>query len=554
MPRKTIEIHTMQIALVQANFRVGDIENNTNKIIDLILDSTAKGAELVVFTELAICGYPARDLLVYDSFIEQCYQALERIAKVCGDTAAIVGAPLRNPSAKGKKLLNAAVLLHKERIKSIRTKTLLPDYDVFDEYRYFEANTQAKCIELKGKKIALSICEDLWGIDEPSLYTTLPMEHLVKESPDFMINISASPFHKEQIAKRKHILCQNAQTYQLPLIYVNQVGGQTDIMFDGNSMVLNAQGNIVNQLSAFEEDTLIIDSDKILASPPIPSKNYSHIELIYNALVMGMRDYFNKLGFSSAVLGLSGGIDSAVCMAIATDALGAKNVRAVLMPSQYSSQHSIDDAVALAENLGSPYDIIPIEDNYHSVYNSLKDVFKDQPFGVAEENIQARLRGLILMAISNKFGPILLNTSNKSEAAVGYGTLYGDMNGGLSILGDVYKTEVFALAKYINRNGIVIPEHSISKPPSAELRPNQKDSDSLPDYDSLDQILTLYIEEHQGRENIINKGFEANTVDFVIKRVNMNEYKRHQMAPVLRVSKKAFGIGRKMPIAAQFKL
>lgn len=545
----------MQIALAQLNYTIGDFDYNTQKIISYIEKAEAQGADLVVFSELSVSGYPPHDLLGFDVYIEQCREQLLKIAQACTHTAAIVGAPWRNPSSKGKTLFNTAVLLYKGRIETVVPKTLLPDYDIFDEYRYFEPGKQENYVVFKGVKIALTVCEDLWSIGDTSLYECPPMEIPALQQADIIINIAASPFHKEQMQIRQDILARNAQTYHLPLVYVNQVGGQTDVLFDGGSMVLNAKGEVLKELAYFEEDFALIDTDTLHALPKIEApKAQDSIALIHDALVMGVRDYFNKLGFKTAVLGLSGGIDSAVCMALAARALGAENVRAVLLPSQYSSEHSVQDAKDLAENLGSPYDIIPIEASYTAVHNSLKPVFKDLPFGIAEENIQARMRGLILMAISNKFGHILLNTSNKSESAVGYGTLYGDMNGGLSVLGDVYKTEVFALAKYINKDGVVIPENSISKPPSAELRPHQKDSDSLPDYDVLDKILYLYIEECKGEQEIVSEGFAPDIVKFAIQRVNINEYKRHQAPPCLRVSSKAFGAGRRMPIVAKYSL
>lgn len=544
--------HKMQIALAQLNYTVGDLDNNTKKTIEQIEKAAAKGADLVVFSELSVSGYPPRDFLEYETYIAACHTHLLRIAQACTHTAAIVGTPLRNPSRQGKRLLNTAVLLHQGRIEAVVAKTLLPDYDIFDEYRYFEPDTQATCINFKGHKIALTICEDLWSIGDDSLYTRPPMEVLALEQPDLIINIAASPFHKEQAATRQQILAQNASTYHLPLIYVNQVGGHTDLLFDGGSLVMNAKGELIKEMAYFEEDSCLIDIHTLHTAPSITATPNSPIALIHKALVMGIRDYFHKLNFKTAVLGLSGGIDSAVCLALAAEALGAENTRALLMPSPYSSQHSIDDAKALAETLACPYDIVPINQAYHAINESMALLFEGLPFGLTEENIQARIRGLMLMAVSNKFGPILLNTSNKSEAAVGYGTLYGDMNGGLSVLGDLYKTEVFALAKYINRHGVVIPENTINKPPSAELRPDQKDSDSLPDYDTLDKILQLYIEAQQNAEAIIQAGFDAETVRFAIHRVNINEHKRHQTAPILRVSSKAFGIGRRMPIVAKY--
>jgi NAD+ synthase (glutamine-hydrolysing) len=394
----------------------------------------------------------------------------------------------------------------------------------------------------------------LWNVEDNPLYTINPMDELNKERPDVMINIAASPFHYSQAESRKETLLKNVHKYKIPLIYVNHVGAQTELLFDGGSLVYNSEGAIVCESNYFEEDLRIIDLEDILAlnAQVVKSNQPSKIELIYEGLVMGVRNYFHKLGFKKAILGLSGGIDSAVTAAIAVKALGSENVSGILLPSHFSSTHSIEDAMQLAINLKCAYDIIPIENAFKSVEDSLKNQFKDLPFDLAEENIQARIRGVILMALSNKFGSILLNTSNKSEAAVGYGTLYGDMNGGISVLGDVYKTEVFELARFINRNGELIPENTITKPPSAELRPNQKDSDSLPDYGILDQILYNYIELRKGPVELKKMGFDEVIVDRTLKMVNTTEYKRYQTPPILRVSPKAFGMGRRMPIVAKY--
>lgn len=544
----------MKIALAQINYHIGNFEQNTRRIIESIEQARSDGADLVVFAELAISGYPPRDFLEFDDFIDTCETALETIAAHCTDVAAIVGAPTRNPEGMGKGLFNSAVLLAEGKVKSMRHKSLLPNYDIFDEYRYFEPARQFATVPFKGKKIALTICEDLWDIGEVPLYSVSPMERLVKENPDLIINIAASPFHHDQARQRRDVLIHNAATYGVPLFYVNHVGAQTELLFDGGSMVLNGNGRVVEELAYFKEDMQVYDLEQV-AKPLGQKKELVHpekIALIHDALVMGIKNYFDKLGFSKAILGLSGGIDSAVTMALAARALGPENVKGVLLPSQFSSDHSIDDARKLAENLGSPYDIIPIEQAYKSFESLLKPLFGDLPFGLAEENLQARTRGVLLMALSNKFGYILLNTSNKSEAAVGYGTLYGDMCGGLSILGDVYKTEVFELARYMNQEGEVIPENTIIKPPSAELRPDQKDSDSLPDYGVLDQILFQYIEMRQGPRELIQQGFDEAVVKKTLRLVNTNEYKRYQTAPVLRVSSKAFGQGRRMPIVARY--
>lgn len=543
----------MKIALAQLNYHIGNFEKNEEQIINTINEAKAKGAHMVIFAELAISGYPPRDFLEFDDFIDKCLGGINRIAKHCIGVAAIVGGPQRNTDRKGKDLFNTAFFLADGKIQSEHFKSLLPNYDIFDEYRYFEPNTTFETIIFKGKKLAITICEDLWNIGDDLLYRSNPMDELEKQNPDIIINIAASPFHYNQAKQRKEKLLQNVKKYKHPLFYVNHVGAQTELMFDGGSLVINSQGQIVDEMAYFKEELKFYDLEEIETSKEkIESSPPSKISLIHDALVMGVKNYFQKLGFTKAILGLSGGIDSAVTLVLAAEALGSENVRAILLPSQYSSQHSVDDAVLLAQNLGVQYDIIPIEENYKSFESSLKPYFKDLPFNIAEENIQARIRGVMLMALSNKFGYILLNTSNKSEAAVGYGTLYGDMNGGLSVLGDVYKTEVFEMANYMNRMIEVIPLNSITKPPSAELRPDQKDSDSLPDYKILDEILLQYIENRKGPEEIIKMGFDKNIVNKTLKLVNINEYKRYQTAPTLRVSPKAFGMGRRMPIVAKY--
>jgi len=547
----------MKIALAQLNYHIGNFESNISKIKSSISRAKTTGADLVVFAELAISGYPPRDFLEFNDFIERCRAAIEEIAGCCQGIAAIVGSPTKNPEFEGKDLFNSAYFLADGKVKKIIHKTLLPNYDIFDEYRYFEPNKSFSLIEYKGEKIALTICEDLWNLDNNPLYTINPMDELVKLQPDLMVNIAASPFNYNQYIKRTRILRDNARQYAMPLFYVNHVGAQTELLFDGGSLVLNDKGDVLDELDYFDEDFQVYDTgnlqpvQNILPISKYPEGN-EKIGLIHDALVMGVRNYFEKLGFHKAILGLSGGIDSAVTLAIAAIALGNENVLSVLLPSQFSSDHSVYDSLQMVKNLDSPHELINIEETYKAYEKTLKPQFGDLPFGLAEENLQARTRGVILMALSNKFGHILLNTSNKSEAAVGYGTLYGDMNGGLSVLGDVYKTEVFELARYINRNGEIIPENIITKPPSAELRPNQKDSDSLPDYAILDQILYQYIEERKGPADIINMGFDEKIVYKTLRMVNTNEHKRYQTPPILRVSPKAFGMGRRMPIVAKY--
>jgi NAD+ synthase (glutamine-hydrolysing) len=545
----------MKIALAQVNYLIGDFEGNTKKIIDCIRKARLEHADLVVFAELSVCGYPPRDFLEFDDFILRSNTQVDIIAAECTEIAVIIGAPSVNNAPKGKPLFNSAWFLEDGKVKAVVNKSLLPNYDIFDEYRYFEPNRTFNIIEFQGVKFALTICEDLWNISDLPLYILSPMDELAAYKPDLMINIAASPFNYQQLSDRNEILIRNTQKYNIPLVYVNHVGAQTELLFDGGSMVIDPEGVIRKQCSFFEEDLIVVDMNKLSDLPKIDSTvKDNKIALIHDALVMGIRDYFKKLTFSKAILGLSGGIDSAVTLALAAEALGSDNVRPVLLPSRFSSDHSITDAIALAENIGCKYDQIPIDKAFTAFEESLKPVFNNSPFGLAEENIQARTRAVLLMGMANKLGYILLNTSNKSEAAVGYGTLYGDMCGGISVLGDVYKTDVFRLAHYINREKEIIPMNSITKPPSAELRPDQKDSDSLPDYDLLDQILFLYIEESKGPAEIIKAGFDEATVNRVLRMVNSNEWKRQQTPPILRVSYKAFGSGRRMPIVARYLL
>ncbi len=546
----------MKVALAQLNYHIGNFEENTQKIIDAIQKAEKEGAELVVFSELAVTGYYPQDLLERKEFIEKAENAIQKIASRCTKITALVGGPSINTGSKGKKLFNSAWFLNNGKVEDIKHKSLLPTYDIFDEYRHFEPNRQFDILELNGKKLAITICEDLWD-EQPTqnefgkdkLYTRSPLEELSKLNPDLVINLSASPFSYNQEDWRKNILINKAKKYQLPIVYVNQVGANTEIVFDGGSFFLQKEGNIPVELAYFEEDFQVVDTDN-----PITKKQEQkdYIAKIHQALILGIRDYFGKMGFKKAVLGLSGGIDSALVCALAVEALGSDHVRGLLMPSQYSSDHSIADAIELAKNLGIQYDTIPIQNMVDEFESQLNPLFKNLPAGVTEENIQARTRGILVMAISNKFGNILLNTTNKSECAVGYGTLYGDMNGGLSVLGDVYKTDVFKLSRYINRNNELIPENSIIKPPSAELRPDQKDTDSLPGYDVLDSILFKYIELNQSPKEIIEQGFGKEMVRKVVRLVNQNEYKRFQAPPILRVSSKAFGFGRNIPLVARY--
>lgn len=543
----------MKIALAQLNYHIGNFPQNVGKMRLALETAKENGTDLIVFSELAVCGYPPRDLLEFSDFIKKCDQAIAELSEDCVGISAIVGGPVVNPEVEGKDLFNAAFLLQDGEVKSLVHKGLLPNYDVFDEYRYFEPGRDLHCINVNGTTIALTICEDLWNVVDP-MYRFNPMDELIKESPVLMINIAASPFHADQVNERTTVLAGNCRKYNLPLLYVNHVGAQTELIFDGGSLAMNSKGQQIGGLAQFKEDLAYFNFENGVLQPEETAKigETSEIARVHDALVLGVQDYFEKLGFTEAVLGLSGGIDSAVTLAIAAEALGPDNVHSILMPSMYSSDHSIDDSEKLCEKLDSPYEIIPISALYNQFEEDLATTFQGKEAGLAEENIQARIRGVLLMAYSNKHGAILLNTSNKSEAAVGYGTLYGDMNGGLSVIADVYKTDVYELAKYINRNREIIPQNIITKPPSAELRPDQKDSDSLPEYDELDRILRMYIEERLGPEEIISAGNDKALVNRVLRLVNLNEYKRHQTPPILRVSSKAFGMGRRMPIVGKY--
>lgn len=595
----------MKIFLAQQNYHIGNFEANEQKIIDAIKRAEAKGANLVLFPELCICGYPPRDFLEFEDFINQCYQSIDKIKEHTKNIGVLIGSPARNPKPEGKDLFNAAFLLHEGEIKAEIHKTLLPNYDIFDEYRYFEPAFSWRCIPFMGKKLAVTICEDIWNLGDNPLYRITPMEQLAKESPDVMLNLSASPYNYAADIVRHSIVKAHVKKYGIPMLYCNTVGAQTEVVFDGGSLVYNVNAQLVKECKYFEEDEDLFDLEDLLqiknedgvskiseaekeglhitASLPngedqgakeientkssfyysasevgrerdtldylMDDKNISEI---HKALILGIRDYFGKMGFRKATLGASGGIDSALVQALAVEALGKENVHVLLMPSEYSTGHSVSDAEALSKNLGNPYDIVPIKNVYDSFLTNLKPLFKDLPFSIAEENIQSRTRGNLLMALANKFGYILLNTSNKSELATGYGTLYGDMAGGLGVLGDLYKMQVYALARYINKEKIIIPENILTKAPSAELRPNQKDSDSLPDYPILDRILYQYIELRQGPKEIIAQGYDAALVARILKLVNTAEYKRAQFCPVIRVSHKAFGVGRRLPIVAKY--
>lgn len=547
----------MKIALAQLNYHVGNFEANTAKIIEHIKQARTNGADLVVFAELCVCGYPSRDFLEFDEFIGLCESSAQKIAEECYDIACIIGLPTPNHRPEGKDLNNSAYFIEDGKIKAVANKALLPNYDIFDEYRYFEPATEFSCIEFKGHRIALTICEDLWNEIENPLYVTRPMDILIQQQPDVMINIAASPFAYNHDEERIDILGDNAKRYRLPLLYVNNVGAQTELIFDGGSLIFDNTGKLIDEMPYFEETLAyytLDDKGNLTFDHPttLKAERETDIEQIHRGLILGIRDYFYKSGFKQAILGLSGGIDSAVVCALAAEALGPQNVMAVLLPSHFSSDHSIKDAEDLVKNLGCMSETISIGNITDAFEATLSPQFKGLPFNIAEENIQSRSRAVLLMAMCNKFGYILLNTSNKSEAAVGYGTLYGDMCGGISVIGDVYKTQVFELARHLNRDKEIIPINSIIKPPSAELRPGQKDSDSLPEYDILDKILQVYIESRQSSAEIIKMGYDDATVRRVIKLVNIAEHKRYQTPPILRVSPKAFGMGRRMPIVGKY--
>jgi NAD+ synthase (glutamine-hydrolysing) len=550
----------MKFTIAQLNYHIGNFDANKDLIVKAIRKAKAEGSDLIVFSELCIPGYPPLDLLDRLDFIEMCNQTVQSVANECTGIAAIVGSPTLNKMPEGKKLFNSALVLSEGKVIFSANKALLPTYDIFDEYRYFEPEKKFSLFLFKGLRIAITICEDLWDeqpfdneFEKTRLYTVSPMEDLAKMHPDLLINIAASPFSYSKIEAKENIFISKALKYKIPVISVNQTGANTELIFDGASIIVNRKGEKICQLPFFSEAVETYSFENInSASIALKVTVTDTIPLIYKALVTGLRDYFTKSGLKNSIVGLSGGIDSALCLCLAADALGSENVRALLMPSRYSSEHSVTDAVALAKNLNVQYDIINIEKPFNAFEEDLTPVFKGMSCDVTEENIQARIRAVLLMAVSNKYGCILLNTSNKSEAAVGYGTLYGDMAGGLSLIGDVYKTDVYRLAEFINREREIIPVNIIRKPPSAELRPDQFDTDSLPGYPILDSILYQYIELQKPASRIINEGADKETVLKVIRMINFNEYKRYQAPPVLRISSKAFGAGRRMPLVARY--
>jgi NAD+ synthetase len=543
----------MRLAMAQINPTVGDLQGNLQLIRDAIRRGEEGGADLVVLPELCISGYPPKDLLERPFFVKECREALDELAGGVRDTAALIGFPEENTGSTGKPVFNSCAFVERSEIVSVVRKSLLPTYDIFDENRHFEPSPVCTPVRFRDHLIGLTICEDLWYEAEfwpKRIYRTDPVPGLVADGAEIIINSSSSPYDLGKEDFRRHMLRNRAQKIGLPIIYVNQVGGNDELVFDGNSLAFAADGSLLARGKPFEEDFLIADTT---AGDPIEWEEISLAERLHQALVLGTRDYARKCGFSKAVVGLSGGIDSALTVSLAVDALGKDNVLGVSMPSRYSSEGSVADARTVAENLGIELKIIPIEPAFKANLDMLGPTFEGREPDVTEENIQARIRGGILMAISNKFGHLVLSTGNKSELAVGYCTLYGDMVGGLAVIADVPKTRVYELARHLNRDRTIIPESTLTKAPSAELRPDQTDQDSLPPYEVLDPILEAYVEEAKDVSEIVAQGFDRSVVMEVIRRVDTNEYKRYQAAPALKVTPRAFGTGWRMPIAQGYK-
>jgi NAD+ synthetase len=539
----------MRIAVGQINTTVGDVTGNESRILAAYQHGVQAGADVVLVPELAIAGYPPRDLLSWKTFVARNLAALERLAEATGKTALIVGHVGQSDKRPGRELTNAVALLQHGRIAATRAKTLLPTYDVFDEDRYFEPAQENSPVELNGKKVGLTVCEDVWNDEDfwrERRYSRNPAVELANAGAEIIFNVSASPWNLGKNRVRREMLSNLAAKTRRPLIYCNVVGGNDELVFDGASLVFDGGGRLVAEGKMFEEDFIVVDPD---SAGPIEHQSLPDEEKVFKALVLGLRDYLYKCGFKSALLGLSGGIDSALTAVIAVEALGKENVRGVSLPSEFSSQGSLDDARALADNLGIRYDVIPIQPMFASARAQLREVFAGRAEDVTEENIQARLRGVVLMALSNKFGSLLLTTGNKSELAVGYCTLYGDMCGGLAVISDVPKTMVYRVARWINSTREIIPAASITKAPSAELRPNQTDQDSLPPYDVLDAILEAYVVQGNSAADLVKSGFDEQVVRRVLRLIDFSEYKRRQAAPGLKVTSKAFGVGRRIPIA-----
>lgn len=544
----------MRIMLAQINPTIGDLEGNTQKILQAIDHAKQKHAELVVFPELALSGYPPEDLLLLPHFVEQVEVQLEKIVARTKNLTVILGLPRKNPNEKEKALLNSAAIIQNQSILGYYDKILLPTYDVFDERRYFEPGKEVMLWTIHGYKIAVTICEDIWEeskLVSATSYLRDPVNEIKKLKPDLLVNLSASPYSLYKPSLRQAVCLRAATTLNRPVVLCNQVGGNDSLIFDGFSLCVNGQGKLENLAKGFHEENIFQEFP--FPNHPIDYKPNETIEDLFHALVLGVRDYFHKSGFTQACLGLSGGIDSALVACIAAEALGNENVLAVLMPSRYSSVGSIDDSLKLVENLNIKHQTISIEQPFESYLKILEPSFEGKKTDVTEENLQARIRGMILMALSNKFGYIVLSTGNKSELAMGYSTLYGDMCGGLGVISDVTKTQVYALAEFINKKNSIIPQNIIDKPPSAELRPNQKDSDSLPDYAIIDAVLGDYVEKHLSPQEIVERhAFSLDLVNDLIEKIHRNEYKRRQAPPGLRVSERSFTVGRKFPIVQRW--
>jgi NAD+ synthetase len=546
----------MIIGVLQLNSTVGDFAANQKKLLAGHEKAVALGAEFVIAPELFLCGYPPRDLLLRDDFIGANLAALEDTAKNIGAIPLCVGFVDKSSEKPGRALRNSAAVLQNGKIIWRTHKSLLPTYDVFDEDRYFEPAKKIEPFVFNGRKLGITICEDIWNDEDfwpERLYRRDPIKELISQGAEIILNISASPWHDGKEKTRLEMLQRVARDEKIPLAQVNLVGANDELIFDGHSAALNSRGEVVALGKSFAEDVFVADLEE---KKPAPSKIEfpAREKQVFSALALGIRDYVHKCGFKSVILGLSGGIDSALVAVLAADALGAENVFGVAMPARYSSEGSLSDAAALARNLGIRHEVLPIEPVFNSVEKQLAKIFAGTKPNEAEENIQSRLRGVTLMALSNKFGALVLTTGNKSEMAVGYCTLYGDMNGALAPLADVLKTDIYKIARWVNREKTVIPENSILKPPSAELRPNQKDQDSLPEYETLDAILDLYVVKNLGKEEIIKKGFDAPVVNDVLNKINFSEYKRRQAAPGLKVSPRAFGMGRRIPVAQKFRI
>jgi NAD+ synthase/NAD+ synthase (glutamine-hydrolysing) len=543
----------VKIALGQINPTVGDFSGNASKIIEFSRKAEAAGAGLILFPELSVCGYPPRDLVERSSFVERNRETVVRIASETQGIAVICGLVTPAHSDTGKSVMNSAALLMDGKVAFTQSKMLLPTYDVFDEMRNFAPAKSQELFSFCGNRMALTICEDAWNDKRfwpRQLYTIDPVDSLISAGGNFVLNISASPFWIGKRELRRDMLTSIARQHKVPVVLVNQVGGNDSLVFDGSSIVLNREGQIIAQGRSFEEDLIYFDSQTLTGE--MHDQIAGDEASVYSALVLGTRDYMQKCGFRTAIIGLSGGIDSALTAVIASDAVGPENVIGVGMPGPYSSQGSIDDARSLAGNLGIRFELLPINPAYEAYRNTLRDVFAGQKEDVTEENIQSRARGTLLMALSNKFGAIVLSTGNKSELGVGYCTLYGDMVGGLAVISDVPKTLVYRLSEYVNSRRAVIPQSTLEKPPSAELRPDQKDSDSLPPYEVLDAVLEDYIEDSHSAERIAaDRSLDIEIVQRIIRMLDRAEYKRQQAAPGIKISPKAFGYGRRIPIAAK---